>query len=132
MLDTNTCIFLMQQRPVEVLERFRRLSFGEVGVSSVTIAELEYGVAASVRKEENARRLKGFLAPLVILDFDTVAAAAYGEVRARLKRRGEMIGPLDCLIASHALSRDLVVVTDNEREFRRVEGLVVENWVDVG
>jgi len=98
-------------------------------ISSITLAELQYGVAKSARPEHNAVLVAEFCAPLAILPFDDHAAETYGKVRAALERRGEPIGPLDTLIAAHALSLDMTLLTSNDREFRRVAGLRVENWL---
>ena len=129
LLDTNTCIYLIQRRPQEVRERFERYAVGEVGLSSITVSELQYGVEKSRRVEQNRAALMQFLLPLVIADFDYEAAVVYGRVRAELERLGTPMGPLDTLIAAHALSLDVTLVTNNEREFSRVSDLRVENWV---
>ena len=108
---------------------FELLTFGDVGVSSITVAELQFGVQKSQRPLQNQEALALFLAPLIIADFDHAAAEAYGVIRADLERQGTPIGSLDTLIAAHALSLGVTLVTDNEREFSRVPGLQVENWV---
>ncbi len=129
LLDTNICIYIINSRPPEVLERFHRYRLGEIGVSSVVAAELSYGVAKS-RSGRNRKALEMFLAPLEVLPFDEQAVWAYGELRARLEASGNPIGSLDTLIAAHALSIDAVLATNNLREFARVEGLRLENWVE--
>lgn len=129
LLDTNICIYIIKKKPMQVLQRLRSRGIGEVCISSVTLAELEYGVARSLRPRENADALAAFIAPLEVLPFDETAAACYGSIRADLERKGSPIGSLDMLIAAHALSRGLTLVTNNDREFARVTGLVVENWV---
>jgi len=129
MLDTNICIYLIKQKPRHVLDRLRTLDIASVSISSVTLAELEYGVAKSSRPEQNAEALGAFVAPLGVEPFDDDAAAVYGRIRAELERRGMLIGSLDMLIAAHALSLGRTLITNNEREFRRVPGLDVENWV---
>jgi len=129
LIDTNICIYIMNNHPTEVIQRFRGMEVGEVGISSITISELQYGVSKSIRQKENQQRLDEFLIPFEILPYDEIAAVYYGEIRATLERGGLVIGPLDLLIAAHALSRDLVLVTNNEYEFRRIESLKVENWV---
>jgi len=129
LLDTNICIYLIKRRPQEVRQRFERYAVGEVGLSSVTVSELQYGVEKSRRVDQNRTALMQFLLPLVIADFDYEAAVVYGRVRAELERLGTPMGPLDTLIAAHALSLDVTLVTNNEREFSRVSDLRVENWV---
>lgn len=127
LLDTNICIYLINERPKGVRERFRRLSASDVGVSSVTVAELASGVAKS-GSTRNRAALQTFLVSLEIAPFDLSAALVYGDLRADLERRGQPIGPLDLQIAAHAMSLDTILVTNNEREFRKVTGLSVENW----
>ncbi len=128
LLDTNICIYLIKQRPRQVLDRLRAVDIASVGISTITVSELEYGVAKSAHPVTNGHALAALLAPLTVLPFDESAAAAYGPLRADLERRGAVIGGLDMLIAAHALALDRTVVTNNEREFRRVSGLRVENW----
>ncbi len=128
LLDTNICIFLIKQRPPQVLARLRAVDIDRVGVSSVTVGELAYGVARSGRPEQNALALAHLLAPLTVLPFDEAAATRYGALRAELERRGTPIGPMDTLIAGHALALGRVVVTNNTREFARVPDLLVEDW----
>jgi len=130
LLDTNICIYIIKKRPPEVLERLVSLDPEEVGVSSITVAELEYGVAKSSRPRQNQEALLNFLAPLQILAFDDQAAQHYGKIRAYLERKGQTIGAMDLLIAAHARSLSLTLVTNNEKEFSRVPGLTVENWVN--
>ncbi len=127
MLDTDICIYLINKRPPKVLDRFHRNEVGDIGVSSVTVAELAYGVAKS-GSERNRAALEGFLLPLEIADFDQKAAWKFGEVRSALERAGKPIGPYDMQIAAHALALGCTVVTNNQREFQRVPGLKVENW----
>ena len=128
LLDTNICIHIINARPAAVLERFRQYRMGEIGVCSVVAAELAYGVAKS-NSSRNREALEMFLAPLIILPFDDSAIWAYGELRAELERRGTPIGSLDMMIAAHALSQQAPLVTNNSREFARVPGLQLENWV---
>lgn len=127
LLDTNICIFVMSGRGASLAARFEREA-SRLSISSVTLAELEYGVAKSAAPDRNRQALAAFVARLGVLDFDAAAAGAYGALRARLERAGQVIGPYDLMIAAHALSRGLVVVTNNRREFDRVEGLAVEDW----
>lgn len=128
LLDTNTCIYLIRRRPKEVLQRFERFEVGEVGVSVITVSELRYGVEKSTRPEQNLRALEQFLLPLEVLNFGSEATVSYGRVRASLEERGMPIGPLDTLIAAHALSLGATLVTNNTREFERVSGLQIEDW----
>ena len=128
MLDTNICIYIIKQKPPVVLEHFREYQIGDIGISSVTLAELRFGVAKSQYQEENAKALDEFIIPLEILPFDEMATRAYGEIRASLEKAGTPIGSMDLLIAAHAVSLKVSLVTNNTREFRRVPGLVVIDW----
>jgi tRNA(fMet)-specific endonuclease VapC len=130
LLDTNMCIYLIRKKPPQVLERFNDYSVGEIGVSSITVAELQYGVEKSQRSAQNRRALGQFLIPLVIADFDEGAAEAYGKVRAALEVQGKPIGALDTLIAAHALSLEATLVTNDTREFSQVPDLGLANWVE--
>jgi tRNA(fMet)-specific endonuclease VapC len=130
MLDTNICIYIIKARPHAVLAAFEAHNVGEIGISSITVAELQYGVAKSQHPQRNRVALGQFLAPLVVADFDAAAAESYGGIRAKLERQGTPIGSLDALIAAHALSLDAILVTNNVREFSRVPALQVENWVE--
>ena len=130
MLDTNICIYLIKQQPKEVIDKFHGISPGEIAISTVTVAEMMYGVGKSQHKEKNKSALDSFLAPLEIVDFDIQVAQLYGIVRAYLEKRGTLIGAYDLMIAAHAISLGLVLVTNNEREFQRVPDLIVENWVN--
>jgi len=128
LLDTNICIYIIKRKPLKVLERFNNLTIGALGVSSITVAELQYGIMKSSNPEKNQEALDKFLTPLEIIDFDFTATKEYGKIRADLEKKGTPIGPLDTLIASHALSLDLTLVTNNEKEFERIAGLKIENW----
>jgi len=127
--DTDICIYIMNERPPEVIQRFKQFDVGEVCVSAITVSELYYGVSKNQNRKLNKQRVKEFLLPLEILPYDEIAANIYGDIRSQLEKRGKTIGPLDFLIAAHALSRNLVLVTNNEKEFKRVKKLKVENWV---
>ena len=127
LLDTNICIYIINERPQQVLEHFSRLALTEIGISSISVGELAFGVAKS-RSARNRTALESFLLPLEVAEFDMSAAFAYGDLRAELERRGEPIGPVDLQIAAHALSLKIILVTNNAREFRRVPGLNIENW----
>jgi tRNA(fMet)-specific endonuclease VapC len=129
LLDTNTCIYIINKKPPSAVNRIRSKQAEEIAISTITIAELEYGVYRSQRADQNRIALLEFLVPFIILDFDQSAAAIYGSIRASLKSRGTPIGPMDLLLAAQAMSRQLVLVTNNEKEFRRVRGLQIENWI---
>ncbi len=128
LLDTNICIYLIKQKPPAVIERFRAVSPGAIGISALSMAELAYGAAKSQQPVRNAQALELFLLPLIIVEFDAQAAAIAGEIRAELELRGTPIGAYDVLIAAHALALNLTLVTNNQREFARVPGLTIENW----
>ncbi len=128
LLDTNICIYIIKRKPPQVLKCFLDYVPGDIGISSITVAELTYGVEKSQRREQNSAALEQFLLPLEIADFDASAAQVYGGIRATPEKEGNPIGPLDLLIAAHALSLELTLVTNNEREFVRVPALAVENW----
>ncbi|HEY3327473.1 MAG TPA: type II toxin-antitoxin system VapC family toxin [Novimethylophilus sp.] len=130
MLDTNTCIAIIKRKPVQVLQKFNEYQVGDIGVSSVTLAELRYGVAKSQHQAKNQAALDEFMLPLEVAPFDESATAAYGAVRALLEKQGTPIGPLDTMIGAHALSLGVTLVTNNMREFNRVGGLVVVDWVN--
>ena len=129
LLDTNICIYIINKKPPSAVNQVRSKQPDEVSISTITIAELEYGVCRSMHADQNRIALLEFLVPLVILDFDQSAAAAYGSIRASLERKGTPIGPMDLLLAAQAMSQQLILVTNNEREFRRVAGLQIENWI---
>ena len=130
MLDTDTCIAIIKGKPPQVLRRFNAYKVGEIGISSVTLAELEFGVAKSLNQEKNQAALEEFVLPLEIASFDHEAARVYGRVRAMLEKKGTPIGSLDTLIGAHALALGVTLVTNNTREFSRVKGLTVVDWLD--
>jgi tRNA(fMet)-specific endonuclease VapC len=127
LLDTDTCIYALKGH-ARVLGRLLAASPTDVGVSAITEAELRTGAAKSSSPKKTLRRVERFLAPLGRADFVSADAVAYAQVRARLEQKGAPIGPLDTLIAAQAVARDLVLVTNNAREFGRVRGLRLENW----
>ena len=129
LLDTNICIYLIKRKPPEVLQRFLQLSPGSVFISSVTTSELYCGAQKSQRVQTNLEALNHFLLSFRIVDYDESASFLYGELRADLEKRGQPIGPLDMMIAAHALSLDVPLVTNNTKEFERVKGLKLESWV---
>ena len=132
LLDTNACVHLINRRRgyERLLARIDGRDYGEILISAITLAELEFGVAKSARGAENRSRLELFLARFEIAPFDARAAAAYGPLRAALETKGTPIGPLDTQIAAHALALGAILVTGSVREFGRVAGLKVENWLD--
>ena len=130
MLDTDICIYIIKQKPKNVLDHFERLQQGDICISAITYAELVNGAKKSQRIEQNMARLNELAELLVIAPFDQEAAIAYGDVRSALEKKGNIIGGNDLLIASHALILDCILVTNNEKEFSRVDGLKIENWVN--
>jgi len=128
LLDTDTCIYLIKKKPINVFEKIQTMEVDSIAISSITLAELEYGVEKSSNPVKNKMALTRFLAPVSILPFDETAARMYGIIRTDLESRGRPIGPPDMLIASQALSRKIVLVTNNVREFKRIKGLSMENW----
>jgi tRNA(fMet)-specific endonuclease VapC len=128
MLDTNICVALIRSGDSAITAQMQRRKLGSIGISSITLAELEHGVRRSAFVSQNAEALAKFLVPLAIHPFDDLAAHAYGRIRAELDRKGTPIGPLDTLIAAHALSRGDTLVTRNVREFKRVAELRVADW----
>ena len=128
LLDTNLCIHIRQKRPEEVLRRFRKLRPGEAGLSVITYGELLYGAAKSEQRVAALERLRELVLLLPALALPESAAETYGTIRAELESKGEMIGNNDLWIAAHAVAAGLTLVTNNEREFRRVRGLKIQNW----
>lgn len=130
MLDTNICIYAMKNKPKHVLQRLKKELNNGVCISSITLAELEYGMKHSSNPAKNEQSLLQFLIPLAVLPFGAAAASEYGAIRAFLQSNGTPIGPLDMLIAAHAKAEDMILVTNNVREFERVPELDVENWAE--
>lgn len=130
MLDTNICIYVIKKRPPEVIGRFLAQEASDICISVITYAELMHGVYKSQKPEQNRIALMLFLSSVQTVDLDFKAAEEYGRIKACLEQNGTPIGPMDTLIAAHAKSLGLTVVTNNEKEFRRVEGLKTENWVN--
>jgi len=127
-LDTNICIYLMKGNDPSLLDRVEEEGMPGLALSSVTVAELEYGVAKSLYPDKNRLRLYGFLAPFEIISFDGQDDESFGMIRTFLERRGTPIGPYDLQIAAQCLARDFCLVTNNVREFERIPGLRIENW----
>ncbi len=129
-LDTNICIYIINEKPDKVLRKFELYPVYEFGISSITHAELQYGVEKSKNKNINQAALDEFLLPLTILPFHGKRlVTCYGEIRASLESKGQTIGPLDMLIAAHALSLDLIIISNNIKEFSRIPNLKCENWI---
>jgi tRNA(fMet)-specific endonuclease VapC len=129
LLDTNICIYIHHRRPTQMVERFKRVKSGDAVISVVTYGELLFGAQKSQRRAEALQVIEEFASTVGVMPMPVRAAAVYGDLRARLEARGEMIGGNDLWIASHAKAEGLTLVTNNEREFKRVPGLNVENWV---
>jgi tRNA(fMet)-specific endonuclease VapC len=129
LLDTNTCIYIIKKKPIEIFEKFSQINLGEIAISSISVAELEYGVSKSQFVEQNKLALFNFLLPLEILPYTQIATRFYGELRSNLENAGKVIGSMDMLIASQALSLNLTLVTNNMKEFSRIRTLKLENWV---
>ena len=128
LLDTHICAYVQRRRPAVVLERFSTLNAGDAAISVVTYGELLYGAEKSERRSQIMRALEEFVALVEVLSLPGEAAACYGAIRVALERKGETIGNNDLWIAAHAKAANLILVTNNEREFRRVSGLRIENW----
>lgn len=130
LIDTNICIYIMNKRPPEVIQKFKTMEVGQIAISSITVSELQYGVSKSKYREQNLKRLDEFLTPFQILPYEEHTSKFYGEIRSHLEYQGTIIGPLDLLIAAHALSQNLILVTNNEKEFNKIPSLKVENWIN--
>lgn len=129
MLDTNICIYIIKQQPVTVLKRFLEYQIGDIAISSITLSELRYGVAKSTHQDKNAKALDEFITPLEVVSFDEEAAQVYGEIRAALEKAGTPIGAMDMLIAAHAVSLGIPLVTNNTREFVLILALKSIDWI---
>ena len=128
LLDTNICIFIKNKKLPQVLNRLHIAIQNKIYISSISIAEMEYGIYNSEDIEQNNLALIEFLAPFDILNFDDNDAVEFGKIRAKLKKEGKIIGPYDMLIAAQALAKDLILVTNNTKEFDRIEGIRLEDW----
>ncbi len=128
MLDTNICIYAIKNKPEQVLEKLKQNLSNGICISAITLAELQHGVEKSINPEKNSMALLQFLSILDILPFDDLAAVEYGKICAYLQKRGTPIGTMDMLIAAHAKIENLIIVTNNVREFERVPDLKIENW----
>lgn len=128
LLDTNICIYIIKKRPQDVLDRFKKHSPRDIAISTVTIFELRYGVEKSLYRQRSEDALKKFLLPLNVVDLDHSAACEAAAIRAEVEKKGTSVGPYDLLIAGIARSREMTLVTNNMREFERINGLHLENW----
>jgi len=129
MLDTNICIAIIKQKPRSILDRFSQYQVGDICISSVTLAELRYGVAKSQYQAKNQLALDEFILPLEVVPFDEHAALHYGNLRSYLEKMGTPIGPLDTMIGAHALSLNLTLITNNLKEFKRIPDLKSVDWI---
>ena len=129
LLDTNICIYIIKKKPIEVFEKFTKLEIGTLKISSITIAELYFGAYNSQNIKKNIEVVKNFLLPFEVIDFDNKASIEYAKIKADLRKKGQVIGELDMQIAGVALSHNLILVTNNEKEFIRVNNLKIENWI---
>ena len=128
MLDTDICIYIIKRKPADVIKRLMKSRISQIGISSITLSEFEYGVEKSSKQAQNQVALAQFVAPMEILSYGDEAALQYGRLRAFLEKQGTPIGSLDMLIAAHALSINSILVTNNEKEFGRVPDLKIDNW----
>jgi tRNA(fMet)-specific endonuclease VapC len=128
MLDTNICIYIIKQQPATVLKHFLEYQAGDIGISTITLSEMRYGVAKSTHGEKNSKALDEFIIPLEVASFDEDAAHVYGDIRANLEKAGMPIGAMDILIAAHAISLGIPLVTNNAREFARIPTLNIIDW----
>ena len=129
MLDTNICIYIIKNKPESVREKFKCYNIGDLVLSSITVSELYYGAYKSQYVEKNLLALEHFLKPFDIVEYDLKASIEYGKIRASLEKSGQIIGGLDMLIAAHAKSLKMTLVTNNKKEFERIDGLILDNWV---
>ena len=119
----------MNQRDISLIQKFKKLTVGDVGISSITLSELNYGVYKSSNVSINKVRLEEFLMPLEVLAYDEKSSVIYGQIRSQLEKKGQIIGPYDMLIASHSISEGLILITNNEKEFKRIKKLKYKNWI---
>jgi tRNA(fMet)-specific endonuclease VapC len=129
LLDTSICIYIIKKNPIQILKHLKSLDISEVGISSITLSELEYGISNSTKPKENKLALAKFLAPLEILPYNDASAEKYGIIRSDLDKIGIQIEPLNTLIAAHALALKCTLVTNNTKEFECIKGLQIENWI---
>src|SRR4030042_3730058 len=128
LLDTNICIYIIKKKPQDVINKLSKIDINDVGISSITLSELEYGIEKSSNPNKNRIALIEFLSIMEIYNYNDIAAKEYGIIRTDLEKKGQIIGSMDLLIAAHAKSMEVILVTNNEYEFKRVKGLIIENW----
>jgi tRNA(fMet)-specific endonuclease VapC len=128
LLDTNICIYALKNKPDEVLRNIENIGVDNIFMSTIVLSELYFGAENSLKPRYNRKVIDHFISPFKLISFDLHAASIYGKIRAELKKTGKLIGLMDMLIAATALSNDMVLVTNNEKEFNRVNDLKVENW----
>lgn len=129
MLDTNTCIAIIKRKPPSILSKLAEYQIGDIGISTVTLSELKFGVEKSQYQEKNRLALANFIIPLVISNYDEIATDHYAKIRAYLEKKGHPIGPLDTMIAAHAQSLDVILITNNTKEFSRIPTLRIHDWL---
>ena len=130
LLDSNICIYIINNNPKHVVTHIKKLQPHQIKLSAISIGELEYGIAKSKYREKNRNALMHFASAFDILPFNDDDAEVFGIIRAELERKGEIIGPYDMQIAAQAISRDLILVSNNVHEFKRIQNLKIENWVE--
>ncbi len=128
LLDTNICIYIIKNKPIEVLQSLQKNLKKDIFISSITIAELQYGVEKSKYIDRNRASLIEFLSIFNIINFNDNDAAEFGKIKLKLEKKGKIIGPMDLLLSAQAISRKMILATNNEKEFERIEGLKTENW----
>jgi len=129
LLDTNICIYIIKNKPLSVLKKFKEHQIGELSISSITVAELYFGAYNSQFIEKNLQIVKNFLIPFDIVEFDEKSAIEYAKIKAYLRKKGEVIGELDMQISAIGIANNFTIVTNNTKEFKRVENLKLENWI---
>ena len=129
LLDTNICIYLIKKKPKSLIKKITRFKNSDIGISAITVSELEYGVEKSEKQTQNRIALIEFLKNFETLPYNQSCAKIYGEIRTFLEKKGQIIGAMDLLIGSHGKAFNLTVVTNNQKEFKRIPGLKIENWV---
>lgn len=130
LLDTNICIYIIKNKPAEILRMLQKKSKKDILISAITVAELQYGVEKSKFVEKNRIALLEFLSIFKIIDFDDKDAVEFGKIKTNLEKQGKIIGPMDLLISAQAQSRKLILVTNNVKEFERIDSLKIENWAN--